>query len=165
MSRSSQEEDVDPPTFAVEDDVLPGWAEVCVDVQAVSFIQLTCQTASREQSHRFHTEETRLGSPLHPQQEILPPPPMHVSKRASKAREVRSCPPPSLLTSVDGDETAEFSSASDGLAAEMRADNDNYTTQETRIAPRKLHDEVATQPNANFNLLTLLLDLWCGEQT
>lgn len=50
-----------------------------------------------------------------------------------------------------------FSSASDVLAAEIRADNDNYTTQETGIGSRKLHGEVATQPNANFNLLTLLL--------
>lgn len=84
----SQEEDVDRPTFAVEEDVLPGRADVCVDVQAVSFIQLTCQTASREQSHRFHTEETRFGSPLHPRMEIVPPPPptpMH-----AKAREVPS---------------------------------------------------------------------------
>lgn len=74
MSRSSQEEDGDRPTFAVEDDVLPGWADVCVDVQAVSFIQLAGQTAAREQSHGFHTEETRFGSPLHPQLEIVPPP-------------------------------------------------------------------------------------------
>lgn len=74
MSLSGQDEDVDCPTFAVEDDVLPAWADVCVDVQAVSFIQLACQAASGEQSHRFHTEETRVGSPLHPQMEIPPPP-------------------------------------------------------------------------------------------
>lgn len=84
MSRSSQEEDVDRPTFAVEDDVLPGRADVCVDVQAVSFIQLTRQTASWEQSHRFHTEETRCGSPLHRQLETVPPPTNKNCRSSSK---------------------------------------------------------------------------------
>lgn len=81
MSRSSPE-DVDGPTFAVEDEVLPAGADVCADVLAVSFVQLTCQAASREQAHRFHTEETRFGSPPHPQLETPPSPPfMHVKAR------------------------------------------------------------------------------------
>lgn len=47
------------PTFTVEDDVLLRGADVRFKVQAVSFIQLTRQTAPGEQAHGFYTEEKR----------------------------------------------------------------------------------------------------------
>lgn len=53
-------------TFTVQDDVLVGGTDVCVEVQTVSFVQLTGQTPSREQTHRFNTEETKFK-----QKEIL----------------------------------------------------------------------------------------------
>lgn len=48
------------PTFAVEDDVLLRRTDVCVDVQAVSIVQLAGQTSTWEESHRFHAAETRF---------------------------------------------------------------------------------------------------------
>lgn len=136
MSRSGQDEDVDRPTFAVEDDVLPGRADVRVDVQAVSFIQLACQTAAREQSHRLHTEETLRVTTSSTAGN--PPPP------------IKSQRSPVLSTSVSAFPSAQ--------TAQTRADHDSYTTQETPIG-------FPVKPNANFHLPTLLLRLLCGEQT
>lgn len=47
-------EDSSRPTFTVEDDVLVCGADVSVEVQAMSLVELARQTSSREQSHGFH---------------------------------------------------------------------------------------------------------------
>lgn len=47
------------PTFTAEDNVLVGGADVRIEVQTVSFVQLAGQTPAWEQTHRLHTEERR----------------------------------------------------------------------------------------------------------
>lgn len=157
MCRGGQEEDVD---------VLPlQWRMACcrVGLMAASMYRQWALFSSHVKQRRgnsptvFTLRRHVWGSPLHPQLEIVPPPPTPIKQE--RPVHVRLC---SLVWTGT---RAAFSSASGGLAAEIRADNDNYTTPETRIGSGKPRDEVATRPNANFNLLTLLLRLLRGEQT
>lgn len=145
--------------------MLLGWTDVCVDVQAVSFVQLTRQTAPWEQSHRSHAEETQFWSALHPQKRSGMLQKMHV-KASERARPEKSgaCAQPAPLTMWTGTKQLSYHQLQMGWRQKQEQIMINTQHKWCRDSTRP-HDEVATQPNANFNLLKPRLHLLCGEQT